>query len=767
MSTLTGPEGVTASIGKLSFVYAGERVDADYPEHCLVRRCGDRFKVLTRALGQEERARAVLAAAGLEQSSSTTAGSGAKAGHGCFDFARGWTPVAAAGWPDFMVNGVPALRAAGWKMETERGFAFRTVECDHWSVSLEASSSGLLTVDLRAHIGGAQMSLWPALGQLWDQLWLESSQRESDGREHGGRELRGRELRGGETSASQPPSAQDYPLVLAGGYVVPAPGRRLHRVRQVLAELGVEAERLRAGRVELSRFQAAALVELDAPHLGLRLAQDNELLQLGKRIAAFSGIRELPEPPGLGVTLRPYQRQALGWFAFLADIGSGGCLADDMGLGKTVQTLAYLLVEKLAGRAVRPSLIVAPTSVLGNWVREANRVTPQLRVLLLHGPRRHADFPMMGHYDVCITSYALLPRDEEHLREQPFHLMVLDEAQNIKNPRTRAALVARRIDARRTLALTGTPLENHLGELWALFSVLVPGLLGSEQSFRTAFRRPIERDDNSERSQLLARRLAPFMLRRTKVSVAPELPPRTEILHRISLLPGQAVLYERVREQMERRLTQLLRERSLEDTRVEVLSALLRLRQVCCDPRLIEHEAPSAESAKLDLLLELVTTLLGAGHRILVFSQFTSMLALIAKALREQLGVGYLKLTGETRDRQKLIDEFQNGGTPIFLVSLKAGGTGLNLTAADTVIHYDPWWNPAVQEQASDRAHRIGQTHPVFIHKLLTEGTVEERIHDLQASKRRLADGLFEGRGNTGLEWTAERLAELLAPTPT
>jgi superfamily II DNA or RNA helicase len=713
----------------LHFAYAGHAIDPTRVTERTVVRSAEGFVVIDRALDKEQEAARTLATLGLELVDGVRP---EYAGHSV------WQPQSETGWPSFLIDAVPVLQDEGWRIIRDERFTLEVVEGDDWVVDArKVRNSDNFTIDLRLRGHAETDGLLAAVAQF---------------------------IVDRNTAADDYRYGSQVALQVGDDVVVSAPTTRIDIIERVLTDLGVNIESLANQKMlRVPRFQSALLLELDAPQLGIRYGGDRAFADLGRRISAFNGIRELPEPPGLGVSLRPYQRQALGWLSFLADIDSGGCLADDMGLGKTIQMLAHLLAEKLAGNADRPSLVVAPTSVLGNWLREAERVAPQLRVLLLHGPRRHANFDKLANYDLCITSYALLPRDEEWLSAQPFHLVVLDEAQHIKNPRTRAAVVARKIEARRTLAMTGTPMENHLGELWALFSVLVPGLLGSEEEFRRVFRRPIERDDDVARTQALARRLAPFMLRRTKAAVAPELPPRTDIVHTVSLGASQAAAYEQVREQMELRLRQVLERGTVEDARVEILSALLRLRQVCCDPRLIGETGGIERSAKLELLMEMVPTLIEEGRHILLFSQFTSMLALIEQELNDA-GITYLKLTGESRDRQSIVDRFQEGETPVFLVSLKAGGTGLNLTAADTVIHYDPWWNPAAQAQASDRAHRIGQTQPVFVHKLLSEGTVEERIFALQASKQRLADGLFLGRSESGLEWTAEQLHELLAP---
>jgi superfamily II DNA or RNA helicase len=712
----------------LHFDYAGYHIDPIQVSDRVVIRSEDEFVVVPRDRAREQAAARMLATLGLALDDPDAVDSGASV----------WKPQCEDGWPDFLVDAVPLLEEEGWGIYYDPSFSLEVLDANAWGVLVsQLGSKDVYEIALEIEGAPHASGLLPAVA-----AHLAKSPK-------AGVDERRR---------------SQVALQLDDGLIVGVPSARVEIVAQVLSNLAAPLGPIAGGKaLRVPRFQSALLLDLDAPQHGLRYRGDPHFLDLGRRIASFNGIRELPEPPGLGVSLRGYQRQALGWLNFLSDIDSGGCLADDMGLGKTVQMLAHLLAQKLGGQADRPSLVVAPTSVLGNWVREAARVTPQLKVLLLHGPRRHADFDLIPQHDLCITSYALLPRDEELLSNTPFHLVILDEAQHIKNPRTRAAVVAKRISARRTLALTGTPMENHLGELWALFSVLVPGLLGSEEEFRRVFRRPIERDGNEETTHSLARRLAPFMLRRTKAAVAPELPPRTEMVHTVTLGSRQSGVYERVREEMEARLRNVLHQGSVEDARVEILSALLRLRQVCCDPRLIGEDTDISSSAKLDLLMELVPTLIEEGRRILIFSQFTSMLAIIERSLKDA-GIEYLKLTGESRDRQGLVDRFQTGEIPVFLISLKAGGTGLNLTAADTVIHYDPWWNPAAQAQASDRAHRIGQTQPVFIHKLLSEGTVEERIFALQANKQRLADGLFLGRSESGLEWTAEQLQALLAP---
>jgi len=347
---------------------------------------------------------------------------------------------------------------------------------------------------------------------------------------------------------------------------------------------------------------------------------------------------------------------------------------------------------------------------------------------------------------------------------QPYHLLILDEAQNIKNPRAQAAEVVRAISARHRLCLTGTPMENHLGELWSLFHFLMPGLLGEEPRFKHLFRTPIEKHGDDERRKLLVRRIRPFLLRRNKSQVAKDLPPKTEIVRTVGLEGAQRDLYETVRAAMHKKVREAVEQKGLDRSRIVILDALLKLRQCCCDPRLLKLDAAKKvkQSAKLDLLMGMLPEMVEEGRRILLFSQFTSMLALIEDELAKHK-LDYVKLTGDTRDRATPIDQFQSGRVPIFLISLKAGGTGLNLTAADTVIHYDPWWNPAAEAQATDRAHRIGQDKPVFVYKLLTEHTVEEKIAAMQLHKKALAEALL-GDGGAKLKLSSTDLAQLFEP---
>ena len=489
---------------------------------------------------------------------------------------------------------------------------------------------------------------------------------------------------------------------------------------------------------------------------------------LGERLRNAGRELTVSAPAGLVGSPRPYQLDGLRWLQFLADARLGGVLADDMGLGKTLQILMHLLAEKQAARLSQPALVVCPTSVIGNWQEQAQRFAPELRVLVLHGLRRGDDFARIGDHDLVITTYSLLARDRVELLKQHFALAVFDEAQAIKNPLSQAALVARALPVQRRLAVTGTPLENHLGELWAQFDCVLPGLLGSREHFNRHFRTPIEKHADGERQQRLNRRIAPFMLRRNKEAVAPELPPKTVIERQVELTGGQRELYETLRLAMHERVREALGKRGMAQSSIVILDALLKLRQVCCDPRLIKldgqrRRAEPPPSAKLGLLHEMLAELREEGRRVLLFSQFTGMLDLIEADLKAHRR-DFVRLDGSTTDRASPIRRFQSGEVPLFLISLKAGGVGLNLTAADTVIHYDPWWNPATENQATDRAHRIGQDKPVFVYKLTCTGTVEEKIQALQKRKAELAQAVLEGGARTALRFTEEDIADLFAP---
>ncbi len=539
---------------------------------------------------------------------------------------------------------------------------------------------------------------------------------------------------------------------------------RTKAILSTLVELYHPGSLSATGKIEISAGAAVGLAAVEAA-TRLRWLGGERLRALVDRLSSFSGIDKVEPPAGLQTELRPYQKDGLDWLQFLRAYELGGILADDMGLGKTVQTLAHILVEKREGRLDRPCLVVCPTSVVPNWRAEAARLAPELRVLSLHGPDRAQHFGEINDADLVVTTYALLLRDADHLLSVTWHIAVLDEAQAIKNANAKTTGLVCRLDARHRLCLTGTPVENHLGELWSQFAFLMPGLLGDARRFARVFRTPIEKKQDGERRAVLSGRLKPFMLRRTKTLVAAELPPKTEMLRPLELAGQQRDLYETVRLAMHEKVRREVAQKGFARSHIVVLDALLKLRQVCCDPRLVKLAAarPVTASAKLEHLMEMLPQLVEDGRRILLFSQFTSMLDLIKSALGEA-GIKFVELRGDTTDRARPVARFQQGEVPLFLISLKAGGTGLNLTAADTVIHYDPWWNPAVEDQATDRAHRIGQDKPVFVYKLVAQGTVEERMLELQQRKKALAAGIYEGGGNAAAALQAADIERLFEP---
>lgn len=529
----------------------------------------------------------------------------------------------------------------------------------------------------------------------------------------------------------------DILLAQANGRPLRIKRSSIQPVLSILQELG----EVNNDMVKLPQSQAALLAQL--PEINNWIGGEH-IKKLAEKLANFSGIKEVLVPDNLAATLRDYQQHGLDWLVFLNDYGFSGVLADDMGLGKTVQTLAYLLYKKEQGLLNDPAIVICPTSLVGNWINEANKFTPDLSVLVLHGSDRHQHFSTMSDFDLIITTYPLVGRDFEELKTQHFSDLILDEAQMIKNPAAKMTRSIKKLDAKQRLCLTGTPMENHLGELWSLFDFLMPGFLGSHSTFNRVYRKGIEGEGNQQIQDWLIQKTQPFLLRRTKDEVATELPAKTEIIHKIVLPNDQRTLYESIRLTMEAKVRDLLKEKGMARSRIEFLDALLKLRQVCCDPKLVklEHARGIKSSAKLDFLMEIVPEMVEEGRRILIFSQFATMLGLIGEAL-EKANVNFVKLTGQTKNRTEIIESFQAGDVPVFLISLKAGGVGLNLTAADTVIHYDPWWNPAVENQATDRAYRIGQDKPVFVYKLICEHTVEERVLALQARKQKLADNVY------------------------
>ncbi|MBI5544794.1 MAG: DEAD/DEAH box helicase [Deltaproteobacteria bacterium] len=548
---------------------------------------------------------------------------------------------------------------------------------------------------------------------------------------------------------------------LSDGTVGELPREIAEYVKGLLEETGAEPQ---GATVELAPFEAGEVERL------VGLVPEARVTPEARRVLAalreLGGIEEVELPAGLKADLRPYQRKGLDWLVFLHGHGMCGVLADDMGLGKTVQTLALMLRLK-AEEGRKPSLVVSPTSVLPNWQREAERFAPGLKVVAYEGPERDKKRPSFANADLVLTSYALLRRDAEVLRKTRFRYVVLDEAQHVKNPASLGARAARSLLSERRLVLSGTPLENRLSDLWSLFHFLMPGFLGSEGDFRTRYARPIEVDGSSGARDRLKRRVHPFILRRLKDEVARDLPPRTETVLPVDLSAGQQALYREMLGTARERVTSIIAQLGFKKARISVLTELLRLRQVCCDPRLLKLPPGTRlpPSSKGEAFSELVRDILGEGHRALVFSQFTEMLHYLT-AWADEEGLRYEYLDGETpsSERQERIDRFNSqDGPPLFFLSLKAGGTGLNLTAADYVIHYDPWWNPAAEQQAVDRAHRIGQTKPVFSYKLIAKGTVEEKMLKMQDRKKGLVASVLSSDDAMGKVLTEKDVADLFA----
>ena len=635
----------------------------------------------------------------------------------------------------------PKLEAEGFLLEYAPSFPFEVLEgpVQWYGNAVEDADDHAFDLEIGIELEGKRHNLLPAVAQALAEHQLNLS-----------------------PAPNEPEDAVWYAPVDERRRV-PV---RLKELRGLLAPLAEYLEKPRK-KLHLPRVQAGRLEEIvDALPAGGALEAPEQLRGFTARLRDAAERASDAVPEGLTVELRPYQREGLRWLNALAEAGVGGVLADDMGLGKTLQLITHLLALKERGALNLPALIVVPTSLIPNWQAEIARFAPALKVLALHGPQRGGDFSQLGAQDIVLTSYALLPRDVVALRKQPFALIVLDEAQQVKNPRTQARRAVLSLRAPRCICLTGTPLENHLGELWSQVDLAVPGLLGDEGAFRRHYRVPIEKQHDTECQDRLNRRLAPFILRRTKSQVASELPPKTEITRRVVLEGRQRELYESLRLSLAEELREVIAQRGIQHSGIVVLDALLKLRQVCCDPRLVKLEAARGvrDSAKFDLLMDMLPALLAEGRKVLLFSQFTEMLRLIAHEL-DRHRIPYVTLTGETRDRAEPVRQFQEGDVPLFLLSLKAGGVGLNLTAADTVIHYDPWWNPAAEAQASDRAHRIGQDKPVFVFRLITAGTVEERIEELKARKAELAEAVLEGGGTRErLSFDQEDLDALLAP---
>ena len=647
----------------------------------------------------------------------------------------------------FGAYAVPQLRKLGWQIEIDPDYPWQTVANEaplYAAAGPDAQRPDWFGIELGVEVDGQRIDLLPALLDMLDTA--------------------------GDLSSLTRPARRCVAVRVDDKRWLPLPPSRLKMLAKILLELYRDGQKLRAPQSR-SPLVAELCATMHDPERPLRWVGDTRIrdqayaMAMGPRrsTAATDCV-----PRSLNATLRPYQQTGVAWMQHLREHDAGGVLADDMGLGKTLQTITHILIEKEAGRLEEPAMIVTLTSLVGNWLREIERFAPTLRPIVYHGPDRLAKRPLLTQHDVIITTYPIAARDRDFLSTFPIHLLVLDEAHAIKNDSAQIAEAVRKLDSRHRVCLSGTPIENHLGELWSLFDFLNPGLLGSRDDFAQNYREPIEVRGDKDRLESLRECVRPYILRRTKLAVAPELPAKTQLVRAVAMTGEQRELYESIRVAAHADVRKEIKTRGLAGSTIAILDALLKLRQVCCDPRLVSSDAARevSGSAKLEVLLEMVTNQLADGHRILIFSQFARMLGLISEGLLSR-GVGHVTLTGSTPDRQKPIDAFQNGRADVFLISLKAGGAGLNLVGADTVIHYDPWWNPAAQAQATDRAYRIGQTRPVFVHDLIIAGSVEERMLSLQRHKRDLADAVLEQEATRHAAKLSERdIDDLLAPLP-
>jgi len=632
---------------------------------------------------------------------------------------------------NFFAAGMPMLRRAGWKVEIEGRVAQHLDSLDFVTpvVRVEGKGgAGWFDVSFNYECGSSQ-SLSPADIQ--------------------------RALRKGES------------FIRSGGRTILIDSEAVEAMGDVFADCSSE-EADSPGHFRISNIYAgfvkSSLDALDgvdvevAPQWRINADRQGRKLQ----------IEQTPVGEKMSGILRPYQMDGVNWLRFLEKNGFCGLLADEMGLGKTVQTLAWLQLTRLNADADgKPALIVCPTSLVENWAEEMARFTPNLKPLLLSGPDRAEKFAAIGSSNVVITSYALLRRDIEKYMATTFSVAVLDEAQHIKNPTTQNAVATGRIKAAHRLVLTGTPLENSVTDLWSIMDFLMPGYLGSRDSFRLRYEQPIAKGGpDAETAQTrLRRKIHPFLMRRLKTEVARELPPKIRKIAFCQLTQDQKMVYTEILESSRRKIADMVSSVGFNKCRMEILAVLMRLRQTCCHLGLLNLPGLKAEypSGKMDLFFELLDEALDSGHRMLVFSQFVSMLHIL-KAELEKKGLQYCYLDGSTKDRMSVVHRFNTERSiPLFLISLKAGGTGLNLTGADMVVHFDPWWNPAVEDQATDRAYRIGQKKTVYSIKLITKGTVEEKVLALQEKKRGVIDATLENEEKVMDSMTWDDIQELLS----
>lgn len=704
---------------KLHFLYDAYELEGSSAQAIKVLKEGDAYLKVIRDNAFEKRCEATLVTMGFVADEGGESGTfiPQEKGHDTVEI-----------WREFVQYHLPVLKEDGYVVEVDKSFLFRFEKGGDIRLDIEPERNWF-DVEMSVDFEGEKLNLLSVVSALLEQ----------------------------ETDIDRLPETLSF-KVEENRYITLDSAQ----YRPILKTLMALYKGERVERLEITPCDLHLLPK--GPSVKLGGSAKEKVKRLRKELENFDGIEKLEHSSGLQATLRGYQQEGLNWLGFLERFGFGGILADDMGLGKTLQTLAFLQRLKEQGELTLPVIIVAPTSLLGNWKNEARKFTPDLSLEVHHGLKRNKQIHLDCESDIVITTYALLSRDLLLFEQMDFSYFILDEAQNVKNLKSKVHSAAKKIKAKNSVALTGTPMENHLGELWAIFDVVMPGFLDDYATFKTFYQTPIEQEHSSERQEILREKIAPFMLRRTKEKVATELPPKTIMTRSVTFEGPQAKLYEGIRISMEKKVREVIAEKGLGRSHITILDALLKLRQVCCDPRLVplEEARKVKASAKLELLLELVEELLEEGRRILIFSQFTSMLSIIEEALTQR-EIPIAKLTGSTQNRDKVIERFTSGEASVFLISLKAGGVGLNLTQADTVIHYDPWWNPAAEEQATDRAYRIGQDKPVFVYKLIIEDSVEEKILALQEQKKQLSNALYSEKeeGVSGLD--AESLLELFS----
>jgi SNF2 family DNA or RNA helicase len=644
-------------------------------------------------------------------------------------------------WQDFLNHRAQSLRDAGFVITSAEKFPLSLVSIiypdEDWQASISANNDeSWFDFEIGIYANGKKISLLPVLVNLL--------KKEKDILED---------------LDALDKNNENIVIALSKQEAISLPAARVKKILSYLKDLHEFAD-YSDKELKLTRASALSLMDLQDNLTWSGSEKWQELL--AKQKNSTLAIKDVSQPQGLSVDLRHYQHDGLRWLNFLQENNFGGILADDMGLGKTIQTLALIMLAKEQQKLTTPIFIIAPTSVVFNWVKEIEKFTPSLKTLLLYGQERLKHFEKLAEYDIVLSTYALIARDQEKLAKINFYMIVLDEAQYIKNSSAKVTQSIYQLKSQHRLCLTGTPMENHLGELWSLFHFLMPGFLSSYKKFREFYRNPIEKSHNIERQQGLVRKIRPFILRRSKDDVLEELPEKTTIVKYVEFEQDQRDLYETIRLGVQHELMKNIAEKGLHKSQIAILDGLLKLRQVCCDPRLVKTKSTEqiTSSAKLETLKVMLSEMVAENRRILIFSQFVEMIAIIEQECAA-MQIATLKLTGESKNRDVLVRKFQEGKVPVFLISLRAGGTGLNLTAADTVIQYDPWWNPAVEQQALSRAHRMGQEKPVFIYKMIGKGSVEEKILNMQQKKQALADKLLANQDAIDTKLQIEDVNEL------